>query len=391
VPGGAAPSFEKTSEQLEATYRRLGDSRRANAIRMCRTQGGGVCNAVLTQSEVQALYALAQSSGGNRSQIRAGIGNAAPTLALLMGPGTATGLAGGIGTAAGTGTVVGTGAVAGTEAVVGTGAVAATGAAAGIGGGAIAATGVGAIVLVCAIAGYQLWQMTRFQTALEQAGYIILDDPLQICIRGCHQGTTPRRVPDFGEIHPFPPLRPGDLERWLPPRPGPRPRPVPDPETQPQPQPRPVRRPLPDPDVDEEERRGCRGFATFQRGGNSCHDRFATAISGVPREWMVVTPEGISDSFDARGQDRSTLWEMKTGYGWVNRPDLTSAQQRWRQTTIERWTTQAAHQQVVADRCGYHLRWAFTSEEARRFADPLVQANTVTFRFSCSEDGERGL
>jgi len=41
-----------------------------------------------------------------------------------------------------------------------------------------------------------------------------------------------------------------------------------------------------------------------QRGGNSCHDRFATSVSGVSREWGVETPEGLYVEFDAYGQDR---------------------------------------------------------------------------------------
>jgi hypothetical protein len=369
-------SFEKTSEQLEAIYRRLGDVRRANAIRMCRMNKAGACNAVLTQSEVQALYKLSTSSKGDKGKILAGLKDSAPTLALLMGGGELAGAG------------VGTGAAAGTGAVAG----------AGISGGAVAATGVGVIVVVCAIAGYQLWQMTKFQSAIEDAGFIILDDPLQVCIRGCHQGTSPRPVPDWRGpgLDPFPelpPLKPGDLEKWFP-RAGPKPRPVPDEDLEPEPQPKPEAkprpRPFPDPEPDEEHRH-CQEFDTFQRGGNTCHDRFATAVSGVTREWMVVTPEGISDSFDALGQDRKTLWEMKTGYGWLNRTDLTPAQVAWRDATRERWATQAAHQQIVADRCNFDLKWAFTSEEARRFADGIIQPPTVRKIFSCNEDGERGV
>ena len=106
---------------------------------------------------------------------------------------------------------------------------------------------------------------------------------------------------------------------------------------------------------------------------------------------MVITPEGISDSFDARGQDRQTLYEMKTGYGWLMNPRLTPRQQAWRESTVERWTRQSAHQQTVADRCRYRLVWVFTDENARRFADGIVQAPTRTVRFNCNDDGERGI
>lgn len=105
---------------------------------------------------------------------------------------------------------------------------------------------------------------------------------------------------------------------------------------------------------------------------------------------MVVTPEGLSDSFDARGQDRRTLYEMKTGYGWLLNANLTPAQQRFRETTLERWTRQGSHQFAVAGRCGYDLVWVLTNEAARRFADGIVPAPTRTVRFSCNEVGERG-
>jgi hypothetical protein len=393
-PGAPAP--EESSSQLEGVYRRLGDNRRADAIRMCRVNGGAACGIVLTQREVQALYALGKEAHGSEEQVRQGLGTAAPSLALL-GPMTGlarvgtTGL--GFSSAAGLGgTAAGAGGAATTAtATTATTAAGATGA--GIGVGAVAAVaGVAVIVGVCVIAGVMLWQMGQFQAELERKGFIILDDPLQVCIKGCHMGG-PQRLPNLSDRFPVPPLTLDNLPQWMGPRGGQRTGPDTkrDPVPGTQPQPRPVPRPLPDSDTDEEERGRCRGFGTFQRGGNSCHDRFATAISGVPREWEVVTPEGLDASFDARGQDRVTLWEVKTGYGWLNKTDLTPAQRRWRDATADRWSRQAAHQQVVADRCGYSLRWAFTSEEAREFADHLVQADTVTIKFSCSEDGERGL
>lgn len=395
--GHGSPALEESSSQLEGVYRRLGDNRRADAIRMCREQGGGACGVVLTQREVSALYALGKDAHGREAQVLQGLGTAAPSLALLGPVGGLGGTAGSTGTGfLGSGGLAGTaggaGATATTATATTTTATTAAGATgAGIGVGTVAAVaGVTAIVAICVIAGIELWQMGQFQAELERRGFIILDDPLQVCIRGCHMGG-PQRLPNLNDR--FPPLTLENLPQWMGPvggqRTGPDTRRDPVPGTQPQP--RPVPRPLPDSDTDEEERGGCRGFATFQRGGNSCHDRFATAISGVPREWEVVTPERRDASFDARDPDRVTLWEVKTGYGWLNRTDLTPAQQRWRAATADRWSRQAAHQQMVANRCGYSLRWAFTSEEARQFAEHLVQADTVTFRFSCSEDSERGI
>jgi hypothetical protein len=90
-PGGQAPAAptpvpaEKFSGTLESAYRRLGDTRRAAAIRMCRERGGGACSMVLTQAEVRRLYELAKRSGGDEQKIRAGLPAAAPA-ALGVAP-----------------------------------------------------------------------------------------------------------------------------------------------------------------------------------------------------------------------------------------------------------------------------------------------------------------
>lgn len=158
----------------------------------------------------------------------------------------------------------------------------------------------------------------------------------------------------------------------------------------PQPEPLPTRRLRPgDPDVEEEERRGCRGRAGPQRGGNTCHDQFATSASGVSREWVVTTPTGLTESFDARGPGGDTLYEMKTGYGFLGIRNPTPGQRTMIDKTAERWQRQSARQQLVADLCGYDLVWYFTNENARAYADGIIQPRTVRVPFRCDTDGER--
>ncbi|WP_228035559.1 eCIS core domain-containing protein, partial [Oculatella sp. LEGE 06141] len=76
---------EKWSEIIEQQYRARGDTVRANAVRACRLQGQSACARILTNAEVESLYALARDSGGDRTRITVGMAGAAP---LLVSPTT---------------------------------------------------------------------------------------------------------------------------------------------------------------------------------------------------------------------------------------------------------------------------------------------------------------
>ncbi|WP_437669824.1 eCIS core domain-containing protein [Sorangium sp. So ce131] len=185
---------EATSETLEAAYRRRGDTRRADAIRRCRTERR--CGMVITNAQLRALYNLARSSGGDEETIRRGL--AGPEFITLgfVASGPALG-----GAAVGTGTAAGTGVGA-----AGTGASAAGGGAA-VGMGIVVA-GVAVVALLAVLLGIGLheeWQISQLRRALEDLGYTVLDDPLQVCIGGCHTSPAPR-APDLGRSFP-----PGDL------------------------------------------------------------------------------------------------------------------------------------------------------------------------------------
>jgi hypothetical protein len=166
----------------------------------------------------------------------------------------------------------------------------------------------------------------------------------------------------------------------------PQPLPAPQPAPQPQPQPRPA--PLPRPDVDtepgeDEQRRGCRGQAVGQRGGNSCHDAFATLVSGVPREWGLETPSGLYAEFDALGHDR-VLYEIKTGYRYLL--GTTPSNYLLRERTINRFIAQSQMQLAVATRCGYPLVWVFNDPAVAAFVDGFIAAPVTSRPFQCDED-----
>jgi hypothetical protein len=220
--------IEKWSEQIEQQYRMRGDLLRANAVRACRTKGGDACAILLTASETMRLHALAKESAGDEAKIKVGMASAAPLLAprvlptiprviphlrlLPPLPPPAPAPVAGAGLAAGT-TVV----------------------------------GVAAIVAICAVAGYQLWQLGKFQDELRAKGFIILEDPLGLCISGCHMPSKQRPFPSFdepGPLKPFKPMTDRELEEWLGPKGSqPKPGPVAPPVPQVGPRPGPRRHP----------------------------------------------------------------------------------------------------------------------------------------------------
>lgn len=150
------------------------------------------------------------------------------------------------------------------------------------------------------------------------------------------------------------------------------------------PWPVPVPRRGPDPDTEDEgRRRRCRGMAVGQRGGNNCHDAFATLVSGTSREWGVETPEGDFVEFDGLGVD-PTLYEIKTGYTYLL--STSPSTQLLREQTIHRFIDQSQLQLHVAERCGYRLVWVFNNRQVADLVDGFIQPR-VTYRpFDCDID-----
>lgn len=160
---------EKWSEQIENEYLKRGDDLRANAIRACRLQGGSACAVLLTNKEVEALYALGQSASGDETKIAAGlVGVGLKLVPQLL------------------------------------------------------------IKLIVRIVS-DLLDRAKFQSELQKQGFIILDEPLRLCIGGCH---LPPKLHQDRMLEPFSLGRridPADLEKWF----GPSQKPAPPPPTVP--------------------------------------------------------------------------------------------------------------------------------------------------------------
>lgn len=400
----ARPALEKWSPDVEGAYRRAGLLREANAVRRCREEG--VCQKLLTENEAWEMYGSGRTSAGLGPREAATPKQASAGGVAVGGALASRALSGG---AAVEGTVAKTAAeraaaawarqaaaVAAEEAATTTAATAAAEGTAAVAAPAAGATlvtiaapvAVGAVVVVSIVA-LVFW--SRFQRALESQGYVILPSPLAVCIAGCHQPAAPtfksqpRLFDDLSPTTPTP-WGPGKiseadrkkLEDWLKPeaaKPKPQPTPTPTPVTPPLPR--------PDPDTEEEERKGCRGRATAQRGSNSCHDLFATMVSGTSREWGIKTPEGLYADFDARTAG-GTLYEVKTGYGFLlNTSPATSL---LREQTIHRFIDQSQHQLAIAARCGYPLVWMFNDPRVAALVNGMIQPPVISVSFPCNED-----
>lgn len=261
-------SSEKWSQQSEDTFRRGGDTRAAAAIRACREHGD--CGRILTQAEAREAYAYAKEQHG-----QAGAGSGP----RLVRPQAASM---GMGAAVMTGTALTWGATAGT-------------AGAGAGASSIGATIVGALpaAAVVAIAGLFVLaiaeevRISRFIRELEAVGFVVLANPLAVCIGACHGAPRARALPkdmpwQFAEPQPWPMPRPDwddpvtrrQVERWLEAEKKPTPEPTPGPQRRPDP----FAPPLP---ADPEERRNdCKRLFAFYRpmncpagGGDTDADR----------------------------------------------------------------------------------------------------------------------
>src|SRR6185503_21106662 len=128
---------------------------RANAIRACRLQGGAACAVILTAREVEELYGLGRAAGGDKDKTDAGIVKMGLTRSHLL------------------------------------------------------------VELVVRVIS-DLFERTKFQSELRKQGFIILEDPLAVCICGCHLPSKPGLHPD---LLPPMPLGPKALERWFGPPP----------------------------------------------------------------------------------------------------------------------------------------------------------------------------
>jgi hypothetical protein len=178
---------------------------------------------------------------------------------------------------------------------------------------------------------------------------------------------------------------PPETAKFPAPQPAPKPAPAPKPGQRFDPIAPPIHRP--DPDTDDDERRGCRGSASGQRGSNTCHDKFATFVSGTKRDWDVVSKSGEAASFDGRGTDK-TLYEVKTEHGFLLNTDEST--RAYRERRLAAMQEQAARQQRIANECGYNLIWVFNRKAVRDYVDGFIEPKTQYRKFPCKKKSDEG-
>jgi hypothetical protein len=239
---------EKWRSDVESAYRRAGNVEAANAVRACRELGE--CGHILTEREAWNAYRTGRITANLGAPPETGPGGStAPSLAVagVAAPAALapSAVSGAQATAARTALQRaavrwGTAAVleGGAAAEAGAGAAAATGTAAGVA--TVAVPILGAVVITLAV--IDLVGYASFQSALHRLGYVILPEPLGVCIGLCHQPS----APTIREPFPFPrpePLDPRLIEEWLKREtPAPRPTPGPGPVAPPFPFPEPRQR-----------------------------------------------------------------------------------------------------------------------------------------------------
>lgn len=229
---------EKWRADVEASYRRAGFNTEANAVRFCREYGA--CNHLLTQEEAYRAYRKGRLDANlgepPPEPARTPAAAAAPMAAGLTAPAW-SGAGGAAAESAAARTALERAAVRwGTAEVLSGGAAATTAETATVGaaatsGAAVATVAVPVVVgVVLIVAIVDLFSYAKFELALRRAGYIVLPNPLGVCIGLCHTSpATPtplRPFPDFPERPLLPdwpskPLTPQErkrLEDWLEPQ-----------------------------------------------------------------------------------------------------------------------------------------------------------------------------
>lgn len=245
--------FGRWSERVEAEYRRAGLIVEANAVRGCREEGN--CTKVLTIDEAWQMFesgrSIANLEPPSRSEAGLAFTVAPVALGTLVTPATQ-------GSA-----VAAESALAQAAARWGTAGFIEGGIGTAVAGGAPAAVTItppATVIVGLTIAVVDLFKWASFQSALQKQGFIILPDPLAVCIGSCHysprsSGPSFREFPNIPPIdlllQPQPsPLAPDvakEIERWIQDQ---------SPQTDaPKPSLDPIPTPLPQPDPDQRRRR----------------------------------------------------------------------------------------------------------------------------------------
>lgn len=111
----------------------------------------------------------------------------------------------------------------------------------------------------------------------------------------------------------------------------------------------------PDPPDDKK----CKIKPIKRRGNDDIHDKFATQISNTTTDFLVTTPEGRSISFDGLTPGTRHLWEAKTRHQSVFIGSDHPFGSKRSRNIIHTMIYQALTQNEIAQRCDFHLTWAF--------------------------------
>jgi hypothetical protein len=194
---------------------------------------------------------------------------------------------------------------------------------------------------------------TRFQVALSKLGFVILPEPLAVCVGLCHQPS----APTFRQRYPFPepePVDPRLLEKWLrrtAPEPGPGPGPVAPPV------------PKPKPREDEEERRRCRLVRrTRPRGNDPLSELFCSVVSNDAPSYDIYSPVGVAEIDALWGQ---SWYECKCGQGSLI--EAYERGERWAQRALDERDEQIRRQSRIAAYCGYFYRLVVANRRVEEF------------------------
>ena len=227
---------EKWAEEIEHQYRRRGDARRADAMRACRLDGAPACEKILTSAELQVLY----DNDTEPAQPGAPAMDAPQPSAPSRRPGSAGPAAAMVGAAGGTAALLSvapaplapvaplapaapvTPSIPWGTTPANTNVPMPNAPPASAGGIASVAGPAAAVVLPAVITGVHWYRWKAFQDQWIAAGYVLLEDPLRVCIGGCHLPSGPRTrpLPDDPEFSPTEPTSPfpfNPVPRKLPP------------------------------------------------------------------------------------------------------------------------------------------------------------------------------
>ena len=355
-------SSEKWRTDVESSYRRAGFNNEANAVKFCREFGA--CDMLLTQEEAYRAY--------RQGRIDAKLGEPSPEPARTPGPasaapvavaGVAAPLLSGGGTAA-TESVVAKSALEraalqwGGRAAVSTATsttTATVGTAAGTGAAGVATVAVPVVVgVVLIIAIVDLFSYGRFELALRRAGYIVLPNPLGVCIGLCH--TSPASPASPVPLQPYtyhlraPKFGTKEIEDWLKPSSTTKPTPVTPPI------------PAPKPKTDEETKKDCRLVRRAVARGNDPLSELFCSMVAMGSSYDIYSTMGVAEIDALSGR---TWYECKCGF--LSTVRAAKKGQFWAVLAIDRLTEQARRHLRISIHCGYTYRLAVASNEVAEF------------------------